>query len=468
MLTILELAFQYIGLIISFVFALIILSGRREARATLAWLMVVIFFPYIGAILYILFGNYRLKKIVERKIKDSKKIHVTQYHSHLPEYEQNKFGKIIEHITGLEPFLCSKMELLPSAIEKYSKLFQDITNAKNYILLEYYVFRQDDVGKFLIKLLTKKAREGVKVFLIYDGIGAIGLTLKKTLNPLIKAGGKCVPFLSPLSFKTFSRVNFRNHRKIAIIDGEVCYTGGINIGNEYVGNLFNYQKWYDAHIRFKGNGVKFVEEIFAEDWYFITKEDITEIFNKKEIKGGDTTVHIIPSGPDQESPYIYDTLFTVFNQAEKSIEIVTPYLVPDPPIMESLKNAAKRGVLVKLLLPGRNNHPMVAAAGRSYYEELLTAGVKIYEMKDIMLHAKIIKVDDNWVTVGSANLDIRSFRLNFELNVIIYSSDFSYQITQLFSYYLNMAKEINYEYVTNRPFSVRIFEGLCRTLSPVL
>lgn len=465
---IIELLLQYTSLIITMVFVLIILSGRKEARATLAWLLFVIFFPYLGAIAYLIFGNYKLKRIVEKKRRESRKIHLTQYHSCILEYEKNRFGKLVEKVTGLEPFLIKDLELLPSAIEKYSKLFQDINSAKKYILLEYYVFRQDDVGKFLVKLLTKKAREGVKVYLLYDGIGAIGLSIRKILAPLVDAGGKCAAFLSPLNLKTFSRVNFRNHRKIAIIDGEICYTGGINIGNEYIGDLFNKQKWYDAHIRFKGNGVGFVEEVFAEDWYFTTGEDITPFLKKREAEAGDTTVHIVPSGPDQESPYIYDTLFTVFNKAEKSIEVVTPYLVPDAPIMESLKNAAKRGVDVKLILPGKNNHPMVAMAGRSYYEELLLAGVKIFEMKDVMIHAKIIKVDDQWVTVGSANLDIRSFRLNFELNVIVYSSEFAYEVTKLFKYYLSLSKEINYDKVAKRHFTVRIFEGVCRTLSPVL
>jgi len=460
---------EYFSLILSIALILVILSGRKEARATFSWVLVIIFFPYLGALLYLIFGNPSLKKLVDVKLKSRRSISVKKYFDRMPEYKNSRLASLVETVTNLKPQLCYDLELIPSATDKYSKLAKDLLNAKHYILVEYYVFRQDETGDFFLKLLEYKAEQGVKVFFLYDGMGAVGITLKNYLKNLKMNGGKCGAFLSPLSYKSILRMNFRNHRKIVVVDGRVSYTGGINIGNEYIGDLIGNTKWADAHVRFSGDAVYAVEEVFSADWYFATGEDITELLHKKHARvGGDVNLHVIPSGPDQSSPLIYDTIFSTLSAAEKEIDIITPYLVPDQPIIQTLKNASKRGVKVRILLPGRNNHPFVAAAGRSYYEELVESGVEIYETKNVMLHAKIIMIDGFWTTLGSANMDARSFRLNFELNVVVYSKKFASSTINLIDSYFEMANQIELHALQNKKFSNRIFEGVCRTLSPVL
>lgn len=469
MINVLRLFAEYFGLILSISLVLIVLSGRKEARATFSWVIIIIFFPYIGALLYLIFGNPRLKKLVDVKLKSRRNVSVKKYFDKMPEYKNSKLANLVETVISLKPQLCYDLELLPSATDKYSKLSKDILNAKDYILIEYYVFRQDETGDFFLKLLEYKASQGVKVFFLYDGMGAIGITLKNYLKNFKKNGGKCAAFLSPLNYKSILRMNFRNHRKIVVVDGRVSYTGGINIGNEYIGDLIGSTKWVDTHIRFSGDAVYAVEEIFAEDWYFATGEDITDLVHKKHAKvGGDVNIHVIPSGPDQSSPLIYDTIFSTLCAAEKEIDIITPYLVPDQPIIQALKNASKRGVRVRILLPGKNNHRFVAAAGRSYYEELVEAGVEIYETKNVMLHAKIVMIDGFWTTLGSANMDARSFRINFEMNAVIYSKNFASDTTNLINSYFEISKRIELQALQNKKFSHRIFEGICRTLSPVL
>ncbi|MEC9492363.1 cardiolipin synthase [Flexistipes sp.] len=466
---VLRLFAEYFSLILSIALVLVVLSGRKEARATFSWVLIIIFFPYLGALLYLIFGNPRLKKLVDVKLKSRRNIRVKKYFDKMPEYKNSRLANLVETVTNLKPQLCYDLELLPSATDKYSKLARDLLNARHYILIEYYVFRQDETGDFFLKLIEYKAEQGVKVFFLYDGMGAVGITLKNYLKNLKRNGGKCAAFLSPLNYKSILRMNFRNHRKIVVVDGRVCYTGGINIGNEYIGDIIGSTKWVDTHVRFSGDAVYAVEEVFSEDWYFATGEDITDLLHKKHTRvGGDINLHVIPSGPDQSSPLIYDTIFSTLSAAEKTIDIITPYLVPDQPIIQTLKNASKRGVKVRILLPGKNNHPFVAAAGRSYYEELVEAGVDIYETRNVMLHAKIIMIDGFWTTLGSANMDARSFRLNFELNVVIYSKRFASNTTDLIDSYFEMASQIELSTLQNKKFINRIFEGVCRTLSPVL
>lgn len=464
-----ETLLQYIGNIISFIVALSILSGKKESRATLSWLLIVIFLPYIGAILYIFFGIPRLKKMVDVKLKSDVNLDIYKYYNELEEFNNSVRGHSITSVTGCKPQLCSNLELLTNAEEKYLKLREDISGAKHYIFFEYYVFRQDETGKFFINLLTEKAKEGVKIYFIYDGIGAMGLSLKNTLKPLEKAGGKTGVFLSLFSLKTVSKLNFRNHRKIVIIDGKICYTGGINIGDEYVGRTSKSGKWHDIHIKFSGDAVYSVAEIFAKDWYFVNNERLDNLIKEYEKeRGGDTTIQVVSSGPDQKTPLIYNALLTAISMAKEKIDIITPYLIPDQPLVELLKNLSMRGIKIRLILPGKSNHPLVAAAGKSYYEELMEAGVEIYETKNSMLHAKIVIIDGYWCTVGSTNMDTRSFRLNFELDIVVYSKSFSKKINILIENYLMLSTKKDYEHFAKRNYILRLFEGICRALSPVM
>jgi cardiolipin synthase len=448
--------------LVSFVLIIIILSGRREARANLSWVLAVILFPVVGALAYLIFGNPRLKNIVEKRMKLYPFLDRTICNDKRCEADVGDLGRLITKVTGMPPVRCRNLRLISDAARKYALLEQDILSAEKYILMEYYLFRDDYVGRHFTKLLEQKAKEGVQVYFMVDGWGSMGLLFSSMLKKLRKSGIRTAVFHSPFGLKTASRVNFRNHRKIVVVDGKTAYMGGMNIGHEY-------KEWADAHLRFEGNGVNSVAGYFAEDWMFATGEDISEgIMTPKGMNCGDRTVHIIPSGPHQTTPMIYDSLFTVISKAKESIDIITPYLVPNQPMMEILKNVAKQGLRVRIVVPGRNNHPIIAAAGRSYYEELIEAGVVIYEAKDKMIHAKVITVDGIWTTVGSANMDTRSFRLNFELNLMVYAQDFADEVEKLMQKYIDMSDCIKLEMLRKRPFYIRVFEGGCRTLGPVL
>lgn len=460
----LNLTLTYVIEIFSFILVLIILSGRREARANFAWVMAVIFFPIIGALAYLIFGHPRLNNIIEKKMKRYRFLDFKLYDSF--KNSGGKMADVITKVTGMNPILCRNLELISDAGEKYAMLERDILNAKKYILIEYYLYRFDKTGKRFSRLLMEKAKEGVDVYFMVDGWGSMGLIFNGLLKRFREAGVKTAVFHSPFGLKTASRVNFRNHRKIVVIDGDIAYTGGMNIGDEYAETT----KWSDAHIRFEGDAVNAVACYFAEDWMFATGGDISEKINDDNIPqtGGDEPIHVIPSGPHQTTPMIYDSLYSSINRAEVCIDIITPYLVPNQPMIENLKNIARQGLRVRIIVPGKNNHPMAAAAGRSYYEELIDAGVEIYETKGTMLHAKIILIDGRYVTVGSANMDARSFKLNFELNLMVYSETFAEEVKSLIKKYMNSSELIPLSYVKNRQFFIRVFEGVCRTLSPVL
>jgi len=307
--------------------------------------------------------------------------------------------------------------------------------------------------------------------LLYDWVGSITLLGSKALKEFVQSGGKKAVFLSPLSFRTFSLANFRNHRKIAIVDGEICYTGGINIGNEYLGKYSGMPEWIDCHVRFTGSAVREMEKVFCEDWYFCVKEDLTFLFEKiEQFPSGYKKFfysHVIPSGPDQNINFIYESLLAIFSKAEKYVTIITPYLVPDETIINVLKNISLLGIKVTIILPGKNTHIIVGAAGKSYYEELMEAGIELYETKYI-LHSKLILVDGKIVSIGTANMDNRSMKLNFEVNLLVYSEEFARYVGDLAIEYISISRKLDLEVVKSAPTYQKVFNGICRVFSPIL
>lgn len=461
------LIIEYILNIVAIFLILVILSGRKEARATFAWVLTLIFIPIIGILAYIIIGNPRIKRILDINLK--KGVKFPKDYPKLSEAEVNYYCNIVTTITKNQPLLITELELLENAAIKFSKLSKDILNAEKYIFVEYYIIRNDETGEFFINLLSHKAKNGVKVYILLDWVGSLGIIRSKMVKKFISCGGKIAFFHSPDSFKTFSMVNFRNHRKIVIIDGKICYTGGINIGNEYLGKYSGMDEWIDCHVRFSGSVVREMENIFCEDWYYTVKEDLTSLLSSDidyDVKGG-YAAHVIPSGPEQDINFIYESLLSLLCRVEKEITIITPYLVPDETVINMLKNISRLGKKVKIIVPGKNNHPIVGAAGRSYYDELLEAGVKIYETK-YMLHSKLILFDHSVVSVGTANMDNRSMKLNFEVNLLIYSEKFADYVENLALHYMDIAREITIQDVENLPSYKRIFYGICRVFSPII
>jgi len=452
------LGVQYLGNVLSVVLILAILSGRKEARATLGWVLLVLFLPYAGAVAYLVFGR-RMPIRLPPDPGDATACPLPP--EGLPE-AMDRTAKI----TARQPVLCHDLELLPGAEEKYARLEEDIRGARQRVHLCYYVFRRDSSGRRLLEALARKAEEGVEARLLYDGWGAFGLELPGFLGPYRRRGVQARPFHPVADPLKMSRINFRNHRKIAVIDGKIGYTGSINVGEEYCGRHPRFGPWKDAHLRLEGAAAGALEQVFREDWRIATGEELAP--SPPPERPGDTWVQVLPSGPNQRHDSLFPLLFAQFAAARQSLDLLTPYLVPDYGLVAALRIAARQGVRVRVIVPGKSNHPLVAAAGRSYYDELLDGGVEIFETRRGMLHAKGVLVDGNWAMVGSTNLDNRSFHLNFELNLATSDPAFCAALGSLVETWLAQSMPVTPDALGGRSLPRRFLEGACRTLSPVL
>jgi len=441
--------------------------------------MVIIFLPGIGFILYLFIGqDFNKKKMFQLKEEEDRFIRVSYQGKRIKEdgYEfvNSKAGEyehlINMHISTSQSYFSqdNEIELYFSGEDKFEALKQSISNAKKYIYLEYYIVRSDNIGKRLIDLLTEKVKEGVEVKFLYDGMGGRKLT-RNYFKEFKKAGGKVAVFFPPfLSYFSF-RINYRNHRKICIIDGEEAYIGGFNIGDEYLGLSKKFGFWRDTHIKIRGSAVEELKWRFIKDWKFAVKKDDNFYVDMSTKSGiGKTGVQIVSSGPDSQWASIKDGYFSMIARAKERIYIQTPYFIPDDSIYDALKVAALSGVDVKIMIPSKPDHPFVYWAGLSYIGELLEAGVKFYTYQNGFLHSKTFIMDDFVTSIGTANVDIRSFKLNFEVNAFIYDEEVNEKMVEQFNKDLSHCKEITAEVYESRSNIIKFKESFCRLLSPIL
>ncbi|MHB8765834.1 MAG: cardiolipin synthase [Deferrisomatales bacterium] len=454
------LVVQHVGNLLSVALILAILSGRKEARATLGWVLLVLFLPFAGAVLYLVFGRIPFPLPGRRDPADPPPL------CPLPPRGLPEPMERTSKLTAGEPVLCRNLELLPSASAKYRRLMADVEAARHRVSVCYYVFRRDDTGRRFLELLARKAAQGVEVRLLYDGWGAFGLGLAGYLAPYRQRGLDARPFHPVTDPMAMSRINFRNHRKIVVVDGAVGYTGSINIGDEYLGLHPHFGPWKDIHLRLEGAAASALEAVFLEDWQIATGQALAP--SPVPADHGDTWVQVVATGPNRPGDNLFPLIFAQFAAARRRIDVLTPYLIPDHGLVAALCVAARLGVAVRVIVPGKSNHPMVAAAGRSYYDELLEGGVELYETREGMLHAKGVLVDREWALVGSTNLDNRSFHLNFEVNVATSDPGFCASLGRVFDGWLAEAAPITRERLAARSLPRRLVEGACRTLSPVL
>jgi cardiolipin synthase len=333
--------------------------------------------------------------------------------------------------------------------------------------LEYYIISSDEVTEMLFASLLQAAQRGVEVRVLYDSVGS--LSLKRIyFRKLAQAGAKIAGFLPFSVVPQRWNLNFRNHRKILIVDGQIVFTGGTNIGRQYLGRRTKHQ-WHDYTVKVEGPVCLQLQDVFAKDWHFTTQEDLFQAGYYPPAKAaGDATIQMLESGPDSSFATLHQALFQAINSAETEIRLTTPYFIPDPAIMSSLVGAALRGIRVTLVLPLKTDAPLVRYASRSFYDVLLQAGVKIFEYQPRILHAKMMLIDRKWTMIGSANMDIRSFRLNFELNLLIYGESVATQAAALFEADLAQSVQVDPIAFQSRPLSQQMLENACRLLSPVL
>ncbi len=461
---------------------LLVFFERRNPTTTWLWLMVLTFLPGIGFIFYLFFGQDLSKKKIFRvkqeedypfrdmAIMQENLIDKNKYKYNDPNYP-NYEGLIRMHLMSSEALFSqnNKVELYFDGIEKFDALIKSLRSAKHYIHLQYYIFKSDGLGKRVIDVLCEKAKEGVEVKILFDGMGGRKFR-RKYKKKLIENGAEIAVFFPPFVPFLSVRINYRNHRKICIIDGSEAYIGGFNIGDEYIGLSKKFGYWRDTHLKIIGPSVASLQWRFSLDWRFATRKEmgIRQSYLVEDENKGDTGVQIVSSGPDSKWPSIKDGYLKMISNAKEKVYIQTPYFIPDDSIYEALKLAGLSDLDVRVMIPSKPDHPFVYWASLSYMGELLQAGVRFYIYEKGFLHSKLVLMDDFVSTVGTANMDIRSFKLNFEVNAFLYDEDINSKLTEKFIDDLKDCKEITIEGYRERDRIVKIKESVSRLLSPIL
>ncbi|HOY32116.1 MAG TPA: cardiolipin synthase [Bacteroidales bacterium] len=479
-LTLLEIAYTIILVLACYR----IIYDTHSSSKTLAYLLLAVFVPVAGILFYFIFGvNYRKEFIFSKKlIADEKRLRELNEQIVSPAEknfrlntdapgDEDALVKLLLHDNQSPLTNGNSVKLLINGEEKFPEIIKALDAARNHIHMEYFIYEDDKIGNIIKEILIKKAGEGVMVRLIYDDYGSRSIR-KELVNELRSGGVEAYPFNS-ISLPFFAnRVNYRNHRKIIIIDGQTGFTGGINISDRYINEDRNNNKlfWRDTHLRIDGPGVFILQHIFLCDWNFCSKQKIEAekiYFNPVPSSGHNVRVQIAASGPDSPNSTIKLSLLKAFTMSKKEILVTTPYFIPSGSIMDVLKIAALGGVSVKMLLPGISDSKMVNTAAHSYYGELMRAGVEIYLYHKGFIHAKTVVIDNLFAIIGTANLNHRSFNFDFEVNAHIYNADFSEKVREVFYADIRDAKRLCYETWKTRPVYVKAAERVARLFSPV-
>ncbi|RBW69943.1 cardiolipin synthase [Bacillus taeanensis] len=467
----------------AFFIAFLIFLENRHPSKTITWLIVLVVFPVVGFIIYILFGqSYRRRRMFrEKAVQDEQAFMEFEGNRLVDEEKMGNMGDHqqllfrLAHHLGKSPIsFDTNTEVLTNGKETFNKIIEQLKKAKHHIHLEYYIVRDDELGNHIKTILMEKAKEGVEVRFLYDAVGSLKLS-KHYIKELREAGVKTVPFLPVRIPLLNNKINFRNHRKIVVVDGVYGFVGGLNIGDEYLGKNKYFGFWRDTHLLVEGEAVRTLQLIFLLDWFYMTDEKLltAEYLSPKKIANDDQSdslggVQMIASGPDHEWEIIKHLFFSMIVSAKKSIWIASPYFIPDDDILTALKVASLSGIDVRLLVPARPDKRIVFYASRSYFPELLEAGVKIYAYQKGFMHSKIMIVDEELASIGTSNMDMRSFHLNFEVNAFLYRTVSTRTLVQDYENDLTVSKEIHINDFKQRSLFQRIVESLSRLLSPIL
>lgn len=462
---------------------LLVFFERKDPRCVLGWILVIFFIPGIGFFLYFFFGS-TIKLKLERKYKKIRKIERNYLEFVKKEYVKIKSVEKFKDYTDLiilntkSPlgYYTEKnnIKIFKNGQEKFDDLFKELKKAKRTIDIIYFIFNpKDEIGNEFISILTKKAREGVRVRLVYDRFGNYKNRLKY-FKKLINAGGEVIPYM-PSFFRSITQINYRMHRKICIIDEKVAYTGGINVGDNYLGKNKKISPWRDTTIKIKGPSVSAIKLRFMADYIFLKfnkdKKENRKIATKEQYKvlkenHGDTGVQIISSGPDSDREYIKDGYIKMINLAKKYVYIQTPYFIPDESFLNAIKLAVLSGIDIRIMIPKIPDKKYIYYITLSYIESLLKLGVKVY-MYSGFIHSKMIVIDDKVATIGSTNVDIRSFRLNYELNAFLYGENTAQKCEKIFKEDINNSTKLCYDKFRERKIYVKICENICRIFAPL-
>ena len=466
----------FIIILINIVFTIIIISENRNPVKTIAWISVLTLLPIGGFIFYLFFGrdqrsqrmiSRKSKRKLERLVNDSISISKEDVNSFNESTKQLLF--LGNKLTRALVTLNNKIEIFTCGKDKYYNLLNDIKNAKSFIHIQYYIIENDKIGNELKALLMRKAKEGVEVRVLYDDVGCWSWNERNFFEEMISVGIEAKPFFKVTFPQLANKLNYRNHRKIVIIDGYIGYIGGMNVADRYInGNRLGV--WRDTHIKITGEAVRELQSIFMVDWNFTTKELLNEAnyFPKERYEKGGAAIQLLTSGPLDENKSIYLMFTKIISNAKNRVYIQTPYFLPNSAITNTLKVAALSGIDVRIMLPGHSDSKLLQYASNSYIQEMLKANIKIFFYQKGFMHAKTLLVDDEITSIGSTNFDIRSFEQNFEINAFIYDKEFNKRYSDVFMRDIKDCKRISLKSWNQRGFFHKTVESLARLFSPVL
>lgn len=458
----------------------VIFLERRNVGATWAWLMVLFLLPGVGFVVYMLLGQNLSRRKIYKMTEENVKVYQEALAKQREELQQLPFNdpeatayRDLIHMnlaSGKSLYTQDNtVQVYTEGKDKFAALEEAIRKAEHHIHLLYYIWRNDDLGRRLVRLLAEKAREGVYVRVLVDDVGSSALP-RAFWRELREAGGKAAAFFPSRVPYLNMRVNYRNHRKLAIIDGKVGFIGGFNVGDEYLGLTERFGFWRDTHLQVWGSAVHQMQANFLLDWTLASDKQLLHdaaYFPEPEVTGA-VGLQILASGPNNAEEQIRNAYIKMINSAKRNVLIQTPYFIPDESLFTALKIAALSGVDVRMMLPSKPDRKLVYWASISYLDELLEAGVTCHLYEKGFLHAKTIVVDGKVASVGTANVDIRSFKLNFEINALLFDSQKAEELERIFKEDLKHCRSLTLAAYKERPLSLRFKESCARLLSPIL
>lgn len=461
------------------IFTIVLLEYKHPSK-TVAWLLILFCFPLIGFVMYYFLAQEYTARLRVRKRggwahPENRIGHLRIQTVNRPDelnnpemHTQERLFSLMSSLSESPITSCNETRVLTNGQATFEAMLTAIREAKNHIHMEFYILRDDGIGTVFQQALIARAKEGVKVRVVVDGVGSIELR-RKYLRTFKEAGVEFHWFL-PLSVSFFRRrLNYRNHRKLLIVDGRIGFVGGMNIGDDYLGLDRKLGFWRDTHLQVEGDAVYALQAIFLHDWTFVTGQSLAlrELFPPHQCKGTEQ-VKMISSGPDASWDAIQELFFGVLSSARERVWIITPYFVPDASVRLALKMAAVSGLDVRVIIPGKSDSRLVDWASRSYVEELLQAGVRFYQYQKGFAHAKTFLMDRTLGCVGTANLDMRSFFSNFEVNAVLFEASAVERLEEDFLRDFEDSVEIDYNQFVTRSRGQRAAEAVMRLLSPLL
>lgn len=451
---------------------LLMLENRNPIKS-IAWIITIISIPVVGLILYVLFGrDFRKGKAVEKANQayaEALKELNEKFDEGIPVDGYENLSQLIYNLCDEKCYDNTYIKPYTNGSTLYDDIFADIESAKESILAEYYIIENDKISKRFLDALVKKAQDGVSVKIVADAVGSWKVK-KKAKQALADAGIEYCEFLPVVSLPFFAKkINYRNHRKILVIDNAIGYVGGMNVADRYIEGKPSFGKWRDTHIRVVGDGVQGLAKAFRKDYHFVTRQ-LTSIETKSVSAAADMTpckMQTVSSGPDMEYRAIMQTYLRIIMQSKKYVYIETPYFMPNEAVRSALVTAVKSGVEIKIIIPLESDERFILMSTYSYVKGLASAGIQFYFYKAGFIHSKLIVSDDKIVSVGSANMDFRSLEHNFETNVILYGDDTATLFHDIFEQDMADSEAFDMERWKSRPFSMRIKESIARLFSPV-